>query len=275
VLSLYDPERHRQLAFRYVQDPRVAALSGLSLALFALGYPEQARARSREARSVARQLAHLNTLAYALLFACFYTQCCRDRHDAQAQAEALAALASEQKFPHFLGWAMAIRGWVLAETGELGAGLAQLQEGLAAWRATGAGLYEPYLLGLQAEAHRRAGRASEGLTLLAEALVRVESSNEGWFAAELHRLKGEALISLSARQPVEAESCFRQAIDLARHRNAKSWELRAAASLARLWRDQGRRAEAHDLLAPLYGWFTEGLDTADVQDAKVLLDDLT
>ena len=154
------------------------------------------------------------------------------------------------------------------------AGLAQLRQGLAAWRASGAGLYEPYFLGLQAEAHDRAGRAREACDLLTEALARADESKEGWFKAELHRLKGKALISLSARKQPEAESCFRRAIDFARQRNARSWELRAVTSLARLWRDRGKRSDARDLLAPVYGWFTEGFETKDLKEAKLLLGEL-
>jgi predicted ATPase len=154
------------------------------------------------------------------------------------------------------------------------AGLAQLQQGLADWRASGAELYVPYFLGLQAAAHTRAGRGREGLDLLIDALARADESNEGWFKAELHRLQGEALISQSVREQPEGENCFHRAMELARQQNAGSWELRAATSLARLWRDQGKRAEARDLLAPVYGWFTEGFDTPDLKEAKTLLDEL-
>ena len=145
----------------------MAALSGLSWALLALGYPEQAQARSREALDAARELAHLNTLAYALLFACFFEQFRRAGRDAQDRAEALVALATEQDFPHFLAAATMVRGWALSEAGEMETGLAQLRQGLPAWRATGAGLYEPYFLGLQAEAHGRrrcGGRLGFGCT---------------------------------------------------------------------------------------------------------------
>jgi predicted ATPase len=270
ALALYDPARHRSLAFLYVQDPRVAALSGLSWALVALGYPEQARARSREALGAARELAHVHTLAYALMFASFRAQLCRES-DTRELAEALVALATEQKFPHFLGAATVIRGWALTEAGEADAGLAPLREGLAAWRASGAGLYEPYFLGLQAEAHCRAGRAREGLELLAEALARTEQSNEGWFEAELHRLKGEALVSLSGQKQPAAESCFRHAVEIARRQKAKWWELRAATSLARLRCKSGKHGEARGFLAPVYGGLTEGFDTPDLKEAKAVL----
>jgi predicted ATPase len=271
TLALYDPERHHSLAFLYVQDPRVAALSGLSWTLFTLGYPEQAQARSREALDAARELAHLNTLAYALMFACFFEQFRRAGRDAQDRAEVLVALATEQNFPHFLAAATMVQGWALTEAGEVETGLAQLRQGLPAWRATGAGLYEPYFLGLQAEAHGRAGSVHEGLDLVAKALRRVEETGERWFEAELHRLAGELMLQLPETDLAGAEARLRQATTIARLQNAKLWELRATTRLARLWTEQDRRGEAHDLLAPLYSQFTEGFGTPDLQVAQAIL----
>jgi predicted ATPase len=254
-----------------VQDPRVAALSGLSWTLFTLGYPEQAQARSREALDAARKLAHPNTLAYALMFACFFDQFRRAGRGAQDRAEVLVALATEQNFPHFLAAAMMVQGWALTEAGEVETGLAQLRQGLPAWRATGAGLYEPYFLGLQAEAHGRAGSVHEGLDLVAKALHRVEETGERWFEAELHRLAGELMLQLPETDFAGAEARLRQATTIARLQNAKLWELRAATRLARLWIQQDRRGEAHDLLAPLYSQFTEGFGTPDLQVAQAIL----
>ncbi|MEH2506618.1 putative ATPase/class 3 adenylate cyclase [Bradyrhizobium sp. AZCC 1578] len=271
TLALYDAERHHALAFLYVQDPRVAALSALSWTLFAQGYPEQARARSREALDAARELAHLNTLAYALLFACFFEQFRRAGREAQDRAEALVELSTEQGFPHFFAPATMIRGWALTKSGEVEIGLAQLRQGLPAWRATGAGLYEPYFLGLQAEAHGRFGAVEEGLNLVAQALERVEETGERWFEAELHRMMGELMLRLPSSDPTAAEAQFGHAVATARQQGAKLWELRAATRLARLWREQGRRGEAHDLLTPLYSQFTEGFGTLDLQAASALL----
>jgi predicted ATPase/class 3 adenylate cyclase len=271
ALALYDPERHRSLAFLYVQDPRVAALSALSWTLFAMGYPEQARARSREALAAASELAHLNTLAYALLFACFFEQYRLAWREAKDRAEKLIELATEQNFPHFLAAATVIRGWALTQSGELETGLAQLRQGLPAWRATGAGLYEPYFLGLQAEVLGRSGAAEEGLDLVAKALERVEETGEGWFEAELHRIMGELMLRLPKPDPIPAEAQFGHAAATARQQGAKLWELRAATRLAQLWREQGRCGEAHDLLTPLYGQFTEGFGTPDLQAASAIL----
>jgi predicted ATPase len=154
------------------------------------------------------------------------------------------------------------------------AGMAQIRRGLAALRATGAALRLPYYLALLAEACGQTGQAAEGLTLLAEALALVDKNEECWWEAELHRLQGELLLSMSADNHTEAAGCFHQALNVARHQQAKSLELRAAMSLARLWQRQGKRTEAYELLAPVYGWFTEGFDTADLQEANALLEEL-
>ncbi|WP_439364696.1 AAA family ATPase [Bradyrhizobium sp. DASA03005] len=271
ALALYDPERHRSLAFLYVQDPRVAALSGISWTLFALGYPEQARARSREALDSARELAHLNTLGYALLFSCFFEQYHGAWREAQERAETLVELSTEQNFPHFLAAATVIRGWALTQSGELETGLAQLLRGLPAWRATGAGLYEPYFLGLQAEVLGRLGAAEEGLDLVAQALHRVEETGERWFEAELHRMTGELMLRLPNADARAAGARFGIAAATARQQGAKLWELRAATRLAQSWKEQGRCGEAHDLLSPLYSQFTEGFGTPDLQAASAVL----
>jgi predicted ATPase len=271
ILAIYDPEQDRSLAFLYVQDPRVAAQSALSWTLFALGYPEQAQVRSREALDAARELAHPNTLAYALLFACFFEQFRGAGHEAQDRAEALVELSTEQDFPHFLAAATMIRGWALTQLGELETGLAQLRQGLPAWRATGAGLYEPYFLGLQAEAHARSGAVKESLDLIARALDRVEETGERWFEAELHRITGELILQLPKADPAAAEARFRQAASVARQQGAKLWELRATTRLARFCRERGRRGDAHDLITLLYSQFTEGFGTPDLQAASAIL----
>ena len=166
-------------------------------------------------------------------------------------------------------------GWALAAQGQRAEGIAQVRHGLDAFRATGAELARPYYLALLAEASGQVGQAGEGLPLLAEALAVVHKNGERWWEAELHRLKGELLLILSPENQVDAEACFRQALDIARRQQAKSLELRAAMSLSRLWQRQDKRDEAHRLLAEIYGWFTEGFDTADLQEAMALLEALT
>ena len=152
--------------------------------------------------------------------------------------------------------------------------MAQLREGMAAWEALGGGLWRPTLLALLAEVYGRTGQVEKGLGVLAEALTLVDTTGERWYAAELHRLQGALWLSQSADKSAEAETCFHKALEVARDQRAKAWELRTATSLARLWQHQGKRQQAHDLLAPVYAWFTEGFDTPDLQEAKALLDEL-
>ena len=165
------------------------------------------------------------------------------------------------------GWAWVAQGW--AEDGR-----EHIQQGMQTVFATDSVLARPYFLALLAEAHGKLGQPEAALSFMDEALALVEQTGEHHHLAEIHRLKGEILLSQSSDSPPEAEHCFHQGLDIARHQQAKSWELRAATSLARLWQSQGKRQDAYDLLAPVYGWFTEGFDTADLQDAKILLEEL-
>jgi predicted ATPase len=242
--------------------------------LLAQGYPEQARARMGEALAYARGLAHPYTLAYALSVACIFHGRHRPGPEARAEAETLVALATEQGFPLPAAVGTVVGGWALSDEGPAEEGIARMHRGLAAYTATGAELWVPDLLALLAQAHGRAARPAAGLDLLAEGLDRADRTGGRWLEAELHRLRGELLLALPGPDLAEAEACFSRAIAVAREQGARLWELRAATSLARLWRDQGRHAETYDLLAPICGWFTEGFDTADLQDAKALLDGL-
>jgi predicted ATPase len=190
----------------------------------------------------------------------------------QERAEAIISLAKEQGFPMWMVLGAIMRGWALAHQGQAQEGIAQIDQSLRAFRATGAAVCLSYYLALLAEAHSARGEPVAGLTVLAEALTVLDKTGERWYEAEIHRLKGELLLQQSLDNQAEAESCFQQAIAIAQNQQAKSFELRTATSLARLWQQQGKRQEAHDLLAPVYEWFTEGVDTADLQDAKALLD---
>ena len=273
-ITLHDATRDLNSRFVYALDSRVICLHWLSHALLTLGYPSQARARSGEAIAAARPLAHPNTMSQALVSDCTLHQLLRDRREAQEQAVALIALATEHGFPLWLTVGVVVRGWALADGGRVEEGIAVMRRGLADYRATGAETWSPYFLGLLAEAHGRGGQAAAGLRLAADALDRVERTGVRWIEAELHRLRGELLLTVPEADQPEVETCFVRALTVAREQGARLWELRAATSLARLWRDQGRRAEAHDLLAPIHDWFTEGFDTPDLQDAKALLDEL-
>jgi class 3 adenylate cyclase/predicted ATPase len=273
TLALYDPERHRSLASVYAYDLRLAGLAGLAFALFQLGYPEQAVARCREAVDDAEWLSHPAGLAYSLFHACMLDQIRREIPGVRQRAAALVALSAEHGFALWQAAGVAFDGWALAERGRAAEGIARIESGLDSYRATGAGLFVPYFLGILGTAHGAAGRVAEGQRLLADALDAVRASGECWFGPELHRLNGE-LLSLAGRDRGTAEACFLSAMAVAREQAAKLWELRAATSLARLWAEQGRRTEALDLLAPIYAWFTEGFDTADLKGAEALLDEL-
>jgi predicted ATPase len=229
---------------------------------------------SREALDLAQKLSHPFSLAVALNYAAMLHQFRREGDAVYERTEAAVALCAEQGFAYYLAWGTTMQGWARAAPGQDEEGMAQIRRGLAALRATGAALRLPYYLALLAEACGQTGLAAEGLTLLAEALAHAHNTGESWTEAELHRLKGELLLTLSADNHAEAEGCLRQALDVARHQQAKSLELRAAVSLSRLWQQHGKRDEARELLAPLYGWFTEGFDTADLQEAKTLLEEL-
>ena len=224
--------------------------------------------------TLAQQIAHPFSLGFALSFAAVLHSFRREGRATQERAEAAIVLATEQGFPYWRAAGAMMCGWALAHQGEAREGIAQINQGLTAFRATGAEILRPYCLALLSEAHGILGEPEAGLTALAEVLTLVDKTGECWYEAELHRLKGALLLQLAPDHQAEAETCFLKALDIARSQAAKSWELRAATSLARLWQQQGKRQEAYDLLAPVYGWFTEGFDTADLQDAKALLDAL-
>jgi predicted ATPase len=272
VLALYDPERHRSLAAIYAYDPRLAGLAGLAFAMFQLGYPDQAVARRREAVDDAERLSHPFGLVYVLQHACMLDQIRREVPQLRQRTAELVALAAEHDFAMWQAAGAVLAGWVLAQEGRAVEGIARIEDGLEAYRATGAALFVPYFLALLGTTHGAAGDGAAGQRLLAEAMDAGRASGERWFEAELHRLQGE--LSLAGGDGAATEACFLSAIGFAREQSAKLWELRAATSLARLWREQGRRAEASDLLAPIYAWFSEGHDTPDLKVARALLDEL-
>jgi predicted ATPase len=278
-IAFYDPHKHNPLVSGALSDPGMGSLSYAALTLWLLGYPDQALKRSHEALTLAQELSHPYSLAYALNFAANLYQFRRERQAVQERAEALLALAGEQGFPVWLAWGTILRGWALAEQGQGEEGIAHIRQGLAAWQATGSAVWRPYFHALWAEAYRKVGQGEEGLGVLAEALTTVDKTGERYYEAELYRLKGELTLQKSpgsgVRSPESgAEECFLKAIDIARKQQAKSLELRAVMSLARLWQQQGKKKEAHEMLAEIYGWFTEGFDTKDLQEAKALLQEL-
>jgi predicted ATPase len=273
-MALYDSQQHRTAAFLYGDDAGVVCHSIATWALWYLGYPDQGLARSHEALTLAQQSAHPFSLGFALCWVAAFHQYRREVQATQEYARAALSLATEQGFPLLVAYGSIQCGWALAQQGQGREGIEQLQQGLIAFRATGAEVIRPYLLALLAEAYGIMGQPQAGLTVLAEALTLVDKTGERWYEPALHRLKGALLLQQSPDHHTEAHACFQHALDVARAQQARSLELRAATSLARLWQQQGQRHEARQLLAEVYNWFTEGFDTADIQDARALLHEL-
>ncbi|MCZ6664331.1 MAG: hypothetical protein O7B81_03405, partial [Gammaproteobacteria bacterium] len=278
-ISVYDPEHHRANVALYPQDPGVGCLSAGAWALWSLGYPDQALERSHQAIALAEEPLHPFSLGFALTFAVVLQQFRREERTTQERAEELIALSTEQGFAYWLMWGTFLRGWALAAQGRAEEGMAQIRHGLDVARATGAVMGRSHILALLAEAYGKAGQAEEALEAVAEGLAFVDQTGEGHYEAELYRLKGELTLQSQAaghksNVEAEAEFCFQKALDVTRQQQAKSWELRAATSLARLWQQKDKQAEAHQLLAEIYNWFTEGFDTKDLQEAKTLLKEL-
>jgi predicted ATPase len=275
-VALYDPQRHQGHTLRYGQDPGVACRAFGAVALWLLGYPDQAERLSREAVALGKELGQPSTLALALHFAAMLRQYRREVPAAWESAEVTTAIATEHGLSFWRACGQVMGGWALAGQGAGAEGIARLREGLSAWKAAGSETYRTYFLALLGEALAQEGRIEEGLGVLAEALAQMHSTGEGFHGAELHRLRGELLLRRESAEVAgrEAEACFRRALTIARQQQAKSLELRAALSLTRLFQKQGRQAEARPMLPECYGWFTEGFDTPDLREAKALLEGL-
>jgi predicted ATPase len=261
-------------AFLNGNDAMLVCITWVALTLWLLGYPAQALQRGREALTRARQLGQPFSLAFALAWGAWLHQLRREPRATQEQAEAAITVCTEQGFAQLLAFGRLLRGWALATQHQGDEGITQIHQGLEAYQATGAAVGRPQYLALLAEAQGQRGQVEMGLALLTEAVTAVEQTGERSYEAELHRLTGQLLGARSGAPPREAETRLRQALAIARRQDARSLELRAAISLARLWQQQGKQADAYALLAPIYCWFTEGLDTADLQDAKALLEEL-
>jgi predicted ATPase len=270
----YTPDQRRVPAFRSGQDPGVACRALAAWSLWLLGYPEQALGHIHEALALAQTLSHPYSQAYARCWAAIVPQLRRDVLAVHEQAEACVTLSTEQGFPYWTASGTSLRGWALAMQGQGAEGMAQVRQGIAALRATGAAVLVPYVCTLLADVCDHLGHTADGLQALAEAHALVEQQEERWWEAEVCRLQGVLLLRQRGTSQAEAETWLQRALDVARRQEAKSLELRAAMSLSRLWQQQGKRAEARQLLAAVYGWFTEGFDTTDLQEAKALLDAL-
>jgi len=286
ALALYDPAQHRDDSFLYSLNPGVAMPCFVSWALWCVGLPDQALARIDEASTLARELKEPHGLAHALFFATLLHHFRRDRRMAQHHAEAVIDISREHGLVLYHAMATAMLGWVLGEQGRHLDGINQLRSGIAALDATATSLIRPHFLGLLAEALARVQQTEEALRLLDEALAMVNSNGEAYYEAELYRLKGELLFRKANGQELkhatavgenlaEVEQCLQQSIDISRTQQAKSWQLRTTMSLAHLYRLQNKHLEARNHLAQVYDSFTEGFDTADLREAKALLETFT
>jgi class 3 adenylate cyclase/predicted ATPase len=273
-IAHYTPDQRRALVFRLGQDPGVVCRVNAALTLWFLGYPEQALGRLHEALALAHELSHPYSLAFAQCVAAMVSQCRRDVPAVYEHAEAAVALSTERGSPVWAAIGTCLRGWALAMQGQGEEGMTQVRQGITSYRATGAALYVPYFYTLLAEVCAHLGHTEDGLQALTEGHTLVEQQEERWWEAEVARLRGVLLLRQTGTPQAEAEAWLQRALDVARRQEAKSLELRAAMSLSRLWQQQGKQAEARELLAPVYGWFTEGFDTADLQEAKALLEGL-
>jgi predicted ATPase len=272
AIALYDPVFPRRLVHQSGTSPQVASQAFLGNVLFCLGYPDQALARSNASIADARSLAHPPSLALSLSIGSRLLSLVGDNAALDERAGELIAVATEQGFPYWRALGTAYRGWVTVKNRDVTEGVSLLRIGSAAYRATGSEAWTPQIIALLARACEIAGRIEEAAALLDEALQIVERTGERWFAAELNKHRGQLLLRQGHTEA--AEELYRKALSIAAEQEAKLWELRAAASFARLRRDQGRHAEARDLLTPAYAWFTEGFGTPDLKDAKALLDQL-
>jgi predicted ATPase len=275
TIALYDPVAHRPLAAHFGTDRGVVALNFRARTLWLLGYPETALADLDHALNDAREIGQAGTLMSALFFTASINIACGNYTAATAQADELVALADEKTALIWKALGELDQGCLLVLMGKSSSAVEMIASGITAYRSTGSTLWMPLHLAHLAKAYSELGQFDEACLRIAEAMTAMETTRERWCEAEVHRIAGE--VTLLAREPdtAKAQAYFDRALTVARQQQAKSWELRAATSLARLWRDQGKVSEACELLAPVYGWFTEGFDTRDLKDAKALLEQLS
>ena len=271
ALALYDHADRHVLMLLGVSDARVLCLGFTACILTWQGYPDQALARSEKSLGAAHEAGQAHTLSHGLFLNCWFHQIRGKPQIVRERATELVSLTAEHGFRGWLAEATFYEGWALAAEGDVARGLPLMHDGLAAIRAAGMRMEVPMYLCLLAGMCTKAGQPSEALELLAEALDQAGTAEGRWFEAELHRLRGEALLALSSEGTAEAETCWRRAIAIAGEQGTRLWELRTARDLARCWAVQGERRKARDLVAPIYGWFTEGFDTRDLIEAKMLL----
>jgi len=275
TVALYDPVEHRSLAMRFGEDIKVATLHWRSKALWVLGYPETALTDIDQALRDAREFGYAASLFWALTGSFFIVDSyCGNYTAANARIDECIALSDEKNAAYWKALGMLGRGWLLSLTDRASDAVQVITDGITAWRSTGSTFLMPCWLSFLAEAHAELGEVDEAWRRIDEALSAIETTKERWFEAEANRIAGEIALKSPVPEAAKGEGYFGRALAVARAQQAKSWELRGAMSLARLWRDQGKRDEARNLLAPVYGWFTEGFDTLDLKEAKALLEEL-
>jgi len=273
--NVYNPQLHSSEASLYGHDPGVGCLFWLSWSLWYLGYPDQALAKAHEALKLAQGLSHPYSIAAAFNLVAFIHQFRGERKAALEPSESSVSLSTEGGFGFMLPMGTTLHGWALAEGEKTEEGITQMQEGIAAWRKTGAEIYLPYWLCILAETFIKTGMNDKALTILEDAQQLSNKNNERFHEAELYRLKGELLLEFDGKDKSEPERCFLKALEIARMQNAKSLELRAVTSYSRLSQSQGKKEEAQKMLSKIYSWFTEGFETRDLMRAKNLLDELS
>jgi predicted ATPase len=274
VVTLYDPAEHRRFATRFGHDAGVAGLIYRAFALWFLGYPKAALEDARNAVNNAREIGQAATLMYALSNATWSQIYCGNYGAAAELVQELLPLAQEKGAAYWTAFATINQGCIWALTGGVSNAIGMLTSGIVAWRSTGANLWLPFFLSRLAHAYAQAGQFEEAWRGIDEAINAVEATKEKWCEADILRIAGDIALMSPEQDAVKAERYFEHALAVAREQHAKSWELRVAMSMARLWNGQGRRHEARDLIAPVYGWFTEGLETLDLREAKALLEEL-
>jgi predicted ATPase len=278
ALQKYDAQQHRSLVYTYGQDPAAFVLTLVSWPLWFLGYPDQALRRCREAEALAQQLDHPYTSLSVAAFGTWLYQFTRNPQAVEALASQAISISTDRGFAFYRPYGLIMRGWALAERGQVLDGIAQMRAGLDEYRMAGGGSIKPSFLSLLSEAYGKVGQFKQALNSLAEAQDLADENEERWWQAELHRIKGELILRHgdghmgSYHSEIEAEECFQQALRVATDQKAKSLQLRAAMSLCRLWIPQSRHSEAHQLLGPVLGAFEEGFKTPDLMDAKYLME---
>jgi predicted ATPase len=275
AFALYDPVEHRALATRFGQDPGITILAYRSWAAWCLAYPEGALTDASHALKDGRNIGQAATLMVALALPVWPQIFCGNYTAASLLLDELVVLADEKRAAWWKATEMLLRGWLFSLTGKSAEAVELITSGIAAYRSTGATSFIPQRLSDLARAYADLARYDDAWRSFDEAMTAVETTRERWWQAETLRIGGEIALTSPERDITKAEAYFERALAVARQQQAKSWELRAAMSMARLWRDQGKRDEARELLAPVYGWFTEGFDTLDLKEAKALLDELS